>query len=82
MKYNETDKQVIRGLGGNIRRLRIHRGLTQTELAELCGVAQRSVCGWESGRYMPPPFALAALKRVLKVSWGTLFYGVGGEGNG
>ena len=41
-------------------------GLTQKELAELIGVGQRAVQGWELGRSHPYR-RLAALERVLKV---------------
>ncbi len=53
-----------------IPRLREHRerrGLTQARLAEVSGLSQRSISGWEGGREILPPKALA-LALALDVS--------------
>lgn len=36
-------------MGDRIRQLRVARGLTQPELAELCGVTKSAVSQWEDG---------------------------------
>ena len=36
-----------------IARLRIERGLTQAQLAELVGVHKNMVYGWETGKFKP-----------------------------
>lgn len=77
MTHTEKDKQVLRRLGANIRKLRLHRGLTQEKLADLCGKSRHIIQKWECGDNMPPPGCLVTLTEALRVNWGTLFYGVG-----
>lgn len=79
MKHTIDDKKIVQIVGRNLQRIRINRGLSQSDLAKLCGRSQRLVGSWEQGINFPSPSALATLKNVLGVSWGTLFYGVGGE---
>lgn len=58
-----AEKQAI---GKRVAEARRRAGLTQKELADLIGVGQRAVQGWELGRSHPYR-RLAALERVLKV---------------
>lgn len=51
-----------------IRELRRKAGLTQVELADSMGVAQNSVCGWETEVALPRSRELPALARVLGCS--------------
>lgn len=41
--------------GDMIRRLRIAKGLSQKELADICGVSMGAVSAWEQGRNEPRP---------------------------
>jgi transcriptional regulator with XRE-family HTH domain len=41
------------GIGGRIARARRESGLTQGELADLVGVSQRSIQGYEAGKVVP-----------------------------
>lgn len=40
-------------VGDNIKKFRLLRGLLQSELAERCGVSQKTVSSWEKGRTEP-----------------------------
>jgi transcriptional regulator with XRE-family HTH domain len=51
-----------------LTQLRIARGLTQTQLAELIDSTQRCVSRYETVAELPPAFVLVKLAQVLKVS--------------
>ena len=40
-------------VGDNIKKFRLLRGLMQAELAERCGVSQKTISSWEKGRTEP-----------------------------
>jgi transcriptional regulator with XRE-family HTH domain len=62
-------------LGGNLRRARKDRSLTQKQLAEAAGVAQATVSKIESGERRDPSLStIAALERVLSVGLGVTSY--------
>lgn len=54
--------------GDKIRRLRLEKGLTQTELADKLGMCFRSICGYEIGDRVPRPATLAKLADFFNVS--------------
>jgi putative transcriptional regulator len=47
-----------------IRRIRKELGLTQAEVAERCGVSDRTVRFWEKGKRSPSGPALTLLKQM------------------
>jgi transcriptional regulator with XRE-family HTH domain len=55
-------------IGERIRRARLARGLTQTELGKKVGVSQGMVTYYEVRGVSPAPTLLVRLARVLKVS--------------
>lgn len=55
-----------------IKSLRIENHLTQSALAELCGVHQTAVSQWENGRTMPDAESLKILSDVLNASIDTI----------
>ncbi len=55
-----------------IKSLRIEKNLTQTKLAELCGVHQTAVSQWEKGRTMPDTESLRILSEIFDTSIDTL----------
>ena len=56
----------------SIKDLRLKRGITQRELAELCGVHQTAVSQWEKGRTLPDKSTLIKLSDIFGVSIDTL----------
>ncbi len=60
-------------LGDRIRRYRLAKGLTQTELGELVGVRQRVITYYEVEGVSPPPELLIKVADVLSVSIDELF---------
>ena len=60
------------GLGADIRKRRIRKGLTQDQLADIIGVSQAQVSQWESGKARPSPEHFAALRETL----GSIPYGL------
>lgn len=51
-----------------IKKLRLNKGITQTELANLCGVHQTAVSQWEKGRTLPDKQTLVKLSDIFGVS--------------
>lgn len=51
-----------------IKKLRLNKGITQTELANLCGVHQTAVSQWEKGRTLPDKQTLIKLSDIFGVS--------------
>ena len=51
-----------------MRRNRVATGLTQQQLADIIGVSQGAVAGWENGTRTPSPSRLRSIARVCEVS--------------
>ena len=49
-----------------IKRLRVNKEMTQTQLAEACGVTQGTVAQWEKGTAFPKAGKIPTLSRVLE----------------
>jgi len=54
-------KKIIQGVGARILKLRIQRGLTQTEFGERIGVSQRYIAMLEKGDRLPSQALLIAM---------------------
>jgi len=67
------DKQAV---GKRVAQARRRAGLTQKQLADLVGVGERAVQGWELGQSHPYR-RLAALERVLNIDRDWLLQGRG-----
>lgn len=52
-------------MGIKIKEMRIKRGLTQKQLAELLGVKQQNVSDWERGERSPSVKNLKKLSEIL-----------------
>lgn len=68
----EKPRREVLAFARRLRILRIRRGLTQRELAALCGMAPGQVSRYEAGLHTPYASSLARLARELKVSVQTL----------
>ncbi|HXE89160.1 MAG TPA: helix-turn-helix transcriptional regulator [Hyphomicrobiaceae bacterium] len=55
-------------VGGNVRRIRRKKGLTQEQLAEISGFSQQYISGLEQGRRNPTVVTLYELASALGVS--------------
>lgn len=58
--------------GTNLRNLRLSRGLTQEEMAELINSNQASITAWERGVRMPPLLTIQGIADSLHVPLSTL----------
>ena len=56
----------------NIKALRAARGITQAQLASLCGVHQTAVSQWEKGRTDPDKNSIITLSEIFNVSADTI----------
>jgi|SRR5687768_14745569 len=60
--------QPSSAFGERLMRLRMARGLTQTQLAELIGSSQRAISSYETIAEYPPTAVLIKLAKALEVS--------------
>ena len=58
----------MNGIGEIIREERIHKNLTQSQLAERIGVTQDSISLWEKGKRIPDTQYIIALCKVFGIS--------------
>lgn len=75
----ETDTERLNSVnnfkGGaivNIKKMRINRGLSQGQLADLIGVVQQHVSRWENEKHRPSVDVLIKIAAVLNCSIGDL----------
>jgi len=61
-------------IGLRVREIRLLRGLTQAELAELIDRTEETVSNIERGKTMAPPDTLDTLATVLKVATASLVH--------
>jgi len=71
-----NDDQIARTIGGNVRRVRHAREMTQIELEGASGVAQSTISRIEKGDQKVAVVVLARLARALRVNISTLLQGV------
>jgi len=55
-------------VGGNVRRIRLEKGLTQEQFADVSGFSQQYISGLESGKRNPTVVSLHDLAQALDVS--------------
>jgi transcriptional regulator with XRE-family HTH domain len=58
--------------GKNVNKLRTHKGLTQTMLADLATIDRRFLQRIESGQSAPTIETMSRLRRALRCSWNDL----------
>ncbi len=56
-----------RNFGARLHRLRVERGLTQSQLADHLGISKPSIWAWEHGKAQPKADRMAALAALLGV---------------
>lgn len=64
---------ALSSIAANVRRLRLRRGLTQEQLAELASLETRTVQHLETGNANPTAAVLVAIADALGVAPGVLF---------
>ncbi len=55
-------------LGANLKRIRLNKGIKQTEIAKTLGVDRSFVSNIENGKTNPTLSTIASLAKVLEVS--------------
>lgn len=61
-------KDDAKKLGENLKKIRMTKNITQTELAETLGVDKSFISNIENGKANPTLSTIAGLAKVLKVS--------------
>ena len=62
-------------LGNKIRELRLHKQLTQEQLAQRLGISNKTVSKWETGKCMPDYSIIELLCKELKTTLAELMNG-------
>ena len=73
LAISNDERQFSIEMGERIAQFRKARGLTQTQLAEVLGVKQQTVQGYEAGSRRIPVSMLPVLAKTLEVSLEVLF---------
>ncbi len=73
MAISSEERQFFVTMGERIAQLRKARNLTQAQLAEVLGVAQQTVQGYEAGSRRIPVSTLPVVASTLSVSLDELF---------
>jgi DNA-binding XRE family transcriptional regulator len=71
-----TDSQILKVIGANVRKARLHANMTQECLAQLVGVQWQTISYLENGKYPYPVMRLARMSQALDVSPNRLFDGL------
>jgi transcriptional regulator with XRE-family HTH domain len=71
-----VDAKILRGLGKNLKRLRMSAELTQEKLAEKADISLRYVQQLEAGQRNPSISTLVRLRKVMGCSFDDLFRGL------
>ncbi len=72
MPLTAKQSTFLAAVGGNVRRLRVAKKLTQEALAELVGVNPRTVQKIEAGKLNVLATTLERLQTALRCSWDDL----------
>jgi transcriptional regulator with XRE-family HTH domain len=69
---SQAEKRKLKEFGGNVRRERVARKLTQEKLAEKCSLNPRTIQKIEAGDIAILVFTLIRLQAALGCSWSAL----------
>ena len=73
MKSKKTEQKLAQQIGGQLRRLRIQKGLTQLELAEKAGIGLTYLSKIEQGVRIPSVKTCFKLAKALKIELWEIF---------
>jgi len=76
MAARDDPEGGLEKLGGNVRRLRLERGLSQEALADLARISQSQVSTLEIGEHEPGVLAVLRIARALHVEPQELLRGI------
>lgn len=61
-------------LKNRIREMRKQKGMSQTDLARLCGTTQNTISSLETGQYSPSAYLSGLIAIALECKWEECFY--------
>lgn len=76
-KYSQTVRMTT--FGNRFRDARLHKGMTQDELADRLGITKSAISAWENDRETPAFDKLVAIRKELEVSIDELAIGEVGQ---
>lgn len=74
--YTKSEVMAVRGIGKNIRDLRVRKKMSQEDLAEKLYVSRQTVSNYETGRSRPDLEMLTRIAQELNVDFDSLLYGL------
>jgi transcriptional regulator with XRE-family HTH domain len=73
----ESSNDILQAFGKRVRELRLKRGLSQEDLAELCNLDRTYISGMERGHRNLGLRNVAVIASALKVTLAEFFQGIG-----
>jgi transcriptional regulator with XRE-family HTH domain len=73
----ESSNDILQAFGKRVRELRLKRGLSQEDLAELCNLDRTYISGIERGHRNLGLRNVAVIASALKVTLAEFFQGIG-----
>lgn len=61
------DKEYLKLIGNNVRKLRNERGMSQQDLADYCNIAKSTIQRIENGTMNPTILMLQSISKVLGI---------------
>lgn len=65
--WNDSEKNQIPNIGQNIKTLRVHHKLSQSDIARILGTSDKAVSTWENGRRGPKLKTIETLAKQFDV---------------
>lgn len=73
LRYNEFMKKKNEVFGGNLKRLREERNLTQDELSKMTGVSPKTISRLEKGQTWPNGSTVDSLLKIFNIPISAFF---------
>lgn len=80
-RYTAYEKEIMKNISANLKRILMSRGMTQARLAELCDLPASTVGDYYHGRTLPPPGNLQKIADALGVAKSDIDTSLRGKSN-
>lgn len=73
-KFTDQETGVLRGIGLRVKALRKQRGMTQSEVAEACGLNKQYISDVEHGKRNPSILTLVRIANAMTCTLSDIFH--------